>query len=104
MNALHTMLAAGFIQAEPVLGETFTYLTNTFIGFFTPADEKLLMEIMGYLDESDTICVVSTAQFTSPPAPPEVKTTLVRNGDTYSIRGIKSDLSAYILALKKIST
>ena len=97
------MLAGGFIQAEPVLGEPFVYLGNPFTGFFTPADEKLLLEIVGYLDDCDTICVVSTAQFASPPAPPTVKTQLVRNGLTYTIRGVKSDLSAYILALKKIS-
>jgi hypothetical protein len=103
MNALHTALAAGFIQAEPVIGETFTYLTNTFTGFFTPVDEKLLFEIVGYLDDCDTICVVSTAQFTSPPNPPTTKTQLVRAGLTYTIRSIKTDQSAYVLGLKKIS-
>jgi hypothetical protein len=103
MNSLQTMLAAGFVQAEPVLGETFTYLGNSFTGFFSPVDEKLLLEIVGYLDDCDTICVVNTAQFTSPPAPPVVKTQMVYNGNTYTIRGVKVDMAAYILTLKKIS-
>lgn len=103
MNLLHTTLSGAYIQAEPVIGEPFVYLGNTFTGFFTPVDEKLLFEIVGYLDECDTVCVVSTAQFTSPPAPPVTKTQLVRAGLTYSIRNIKTDQSSYVLGLKKTS-
>lgn len=103
-NQLHAMLSAGFIQASPVIGEAFVYLANNYTGFFSPADERLLVEIVGYIDESDTICVVSVDQFVALGASvPTVKTAIARNGDTYSIRGIKTDQSAYLLALKKIS-
>ncbi len=100
MNALHTMLAAGFVQATPVLGESVTIGNITAIGFFSQADEKLIMEIVGYLDECDTICVLNVADWTADI--PQVKETFVHNETLYSIRGKKTDLSAYVLALKMI--
>lgn len=102
-NQLHTMLSAGFAQAAQVMGETFTYNAVSYLGIFTQVDEKLLMEIVGYLDEADAICVTDVNQYASGAAP-AVTGTITRFGETYMIRGVKQDASAFVLVLKKISS
>lgn len=99
------MLAAGFVQAEAVLGEPFQLgnpaAGTTYTGFFSAADEKINLELAGYVDQIDTICVAGLAQFTSPV--PQVKTQLVRNGFIYTIRTLRVDFSAYVLGLQMIT-
>lgn len=101
-NQLHTFLSAGFNQSAPVIGEAFTYNAVSYLGVFTQVDEKLLMEIVGYIDEADAICVTDVNQY-APGAAPQVTGMLTRYGGTYVIRGVKQDASAYVLILKKIS-
>lgn len=103
-NLLHAFLHAGNIQARPILGELFDYGTQTgLIGTFTQDEERLAMEFVGYLSEVDTLAIVDLDQFDAGNLP-AVKTLLVRNGATLSVRVLKSDESAYVLGLKKVST
>lgn len=103
-NLLHTFLRQGFVQAIPYLGEEFTLLGAGYTGFFSPADDRLLMEIVGYLDEADLICVVSLDQFEALATPaPQVKDQILREDGIYSVRGVKTDQSSYTLVLKRIS-
>ena len=103
-NLLHTFLASGFVQSEPYLGEPFVYQGDTYTGFFSQANDQLIMQVMGYLDEADTICVVSVAQFASLVAlAPQENTQINRDGGVYSIRGVKTDFSSYTLLLRRIS-
>lgn len=96
------MLAAAFVQAEPVLGTTFTYGSPpaAYTGFFSIADEHLNMELTGELDQIDFAIVTSTAQFVTAPA---TGTQLAYGGANYLIRTMRADPSAYVLGLKKIS-
>lgn len=97
------MLASSSIQAQPVLGESFDYGTQTGLtGFFTQADEKTAFELCGTLETLDEIAVVAVAQFASNNLP-VVMTNLTRFGVTLRIRALKFDQSAYILGLKMIS-
>jgi hypothetical protein len=101
MNDLHEMLLAGSHDAQAVIGQDFSFQNRTFTGVFSQADEKLLMELAGYLDEADMICVAPIDQFEGA-LPPEGGQ-LVFGVDTYSIRGRKVDQSSVVLVLKKIS-
>jgi hypothetical protein len=105
MNDLHAMLLAGSYDAQPVIGGPFQFQNKTFTGTFSEADEKLLMELAGYLDEADMICVAPIDQFALKGVPlPNTGDQLVFGIDTYAIKGRKVDLSAVVLVLKKIST
>ena len=98
------MLSSGNAQAQPVLGTSFNYGTQSGLtGFFTPVDEKLGFELTGYLDECDLVAVVDLGQFTSGNQP-VTKSQLTFSGATYTIRTLKTDQSAYVLGLKKTST
>lgn len=101
-NLLHLFLAAGFVQATPYLGEDVTIGSVTATGFVTPADERLVMEITGYLDEVDFIVTLNVVDWGSDI--PEVNDKFTLYGGTVVIRGIKTDQSAYLLTVKKIST
>jgi hypothetical protein len=62
------------------------------------------MQTVGYLDESDTIAVISFEQFQTFGAPAPQENTLINRPDgVYSIRGVKTDQSAYVLTLKRLS-
>lgn len=101
MNALHTALQAAFYQANPIIGTTATIgAVGPVDIIISPIDEKIAMEMEGYLSDAEWIGVVSTSDFTSPP----VENTQVTgpDGANYLIRGIKTDPSSYTLALKKI--
>lgn len=100
-NLLHTFLRAGFVQSEAYLGETVTIGSVTATAFVSPADEKLTMDLTGYLDELDFILVLNVADWTADI--PEVKDTFTIYGATVSIRTIKTDQSALVLGVKKIS-
>ncbi len=100
-NILHTFLAAGFQQAKPILGESVTIGSVTGIAFVTPADEKLTMDLTGYLDELDFILVLSISEWVADM--PEVKDTFTIYGATVSIRTVKTDQSSLVLGVKKIS-
>ena len=76
---------------------------KTVTAFVTQSDDKIAMELVGYLDTCDLIAVVSTVQF-APRAEPQELMKVIRFGVTYEIRAIKRDQSAYVLGLKKIST
>lgn len=103
MNLLHTFLNKGNVQALTVLGELFTYGSQSdLIGFFTPTDEKLAFELTGYMDEIDFALVVAKDQFTSGNEP-ATKAQLTYASATYTIRSLKTDQSAYVLGLKKIT-
>ena len=102
MNDLHAMLLAASHDAQAVIGEAFTFQNRPFTGTFSQADEKLLMELAGYLDEADMICVAPIDQFGI--LLPDTGDQLIRGFDTYSVRGRKIDQSALVLVLKKIST
>ena len=101
LNALHTMLQSCFYQSQPVLGSSLTIAGNTVDAIVSSVDERIQIEMEGYLSDADFIAVVSTADFTSPP----IENTQVASltGDNYLVRGVKTDPSAFILALKKIS-
>lgn len=101
MNDLHAMLLSGSYDAQAVIGQPFDFQNRTFTGTFSQADEKLLMELAGYLDEADLICVAPIDQFGT--TLPKKDDQLVFGLDTYSIRGRKVDLSSVVLVLKKIS-
>lgn len=101
-NLLHIFLAAGFVQATPYLGEDVTIGTVTATAFVTPADEKLNMEITGYLDEIDYLLTLNVADWVADI--PAVKDTFQLHGATVSIRSVKTDESSYLLGVKKIST
>src|SRR3954464_14411374 len=64
-NILHTFLAAGFVQATPHLGESVKVGRVTATAFVTPADEKIAMEMTGYMDELAFIIVVNLADWAS---------------------------------------
>lgn len=103
-NLLHVFLRQGFVQSIPYLGEDFVLLGADYTGFFSQADDRLLMEVVGYLDESDTLCVVSLDQFEALGTPaPQVKDQIIRTDGIYSVRGVKTDQSSYTLVLKRIS-
>ena len=102
MNALHTALQAAFYQANPVIGSTATIGNVANVAIIVSAvDERIVMEMEGYLSDADYVGVVSTSDFSNVP----VENTQVTgpDGSTYTIRAVKSDPSAYLLALKKIS-
>lgn len=103
-NLLHQFLAAGFVQATPYIGEDFVLNGDDYVGFFSAADDRLLMEVVGYLDTCDMICVTSVAQFVAlGTPPPQEKDQITRPDGIYSVRGVKSDQSSYTLTLKRIS-
>lgn len=102
-NLLHAFLHGGNVQARPVLGELFDYGSQTGLtGFFTPTDEQLGFELTGYMDKVDFVLVVDLDQFTAGNLP-ATKTTMVYKTATYSLRSIKTDESAYVIGLKKIT-
>lgn len=101
-NLLHEFLHAGNVQARPVLGELFNYLTQVgLIGFFTQTDEKLAFELTGYTEEIDVVLTVDLDQFDAGNEPVE-KTQLHYAGNLYTIRSKKEDQSTYTLGLKYI--
>jgi hypothetical protein len=103
-NLLHTFLHAGNVQARPVLGELFDYGSQSGLtGFFTPADESLQMQLVGYLDEIDVIGVLDVLIFNGGNEP-TVKSLMTYAGETYQINSRKTDQSAFVIGLKKIST
>ncbi len=86
-----------------MIGELFDFGTQTGqTGFFTPADERAQMELVGYLGEIDTVAVVDLDQFDSGNEP-ALLALMLRNGATFEIKSIKTDLSAYVIGLKKVS-
>lgn len=89
------------MQATPYLGEDVTIGSVTATAFVTPSDEKLAMELTGYMDELDYILTLNVADWVSDI--PEVKDTFMLHGDTVSIRGMRTDESAYLVGVKKIS-
>lgn len=100
MNRLHEFLNRGFQQAIPIIGEEFDYGSDTDLdGFFTQADEATVMQLVGEQITCDTICTAAIAQFTTPPVE---ESELERDGRTYVIKRIRSDLSAYQLFLSQI--
>lgn len=100
-NKLHDFLSAGFAQAVTVMGETFTLGSMVGLnGFFAPVDTSLDMQVTGYLSEADWSLVADKAQFTTAPA---LKNQITKGSDTFLIVEIKTDLSAYVISLKKIS-
>ena len=102
LNALHTMLQAGFVQAQDVMGSSAVIGSAGSVPIIVSAvDEKIAMEMEGYISDANFIGVVSTADF--PSAPVENTNVTAQDGSMYLIRGIKSDPSSYVLALKKIS-
>ncbi len=105
MNLLHTFLAAGNVQARPVLGEQFDFKSQTGadgpIGFFSAADEKSAFELGGTLDEMDRISVVARDEIDSGNEP-AVNDTFSFDGVLLQIRFIKKDASSYILGLKML--
>lgn len=101
-NLLHEFLHAGNVQARPVLGELFNYLTQVgLIGFFTQTDEKLAFELTGYTDEIDFVVTVDLDQF-DVGNEPVVKSQIHYAGNLYTIRSKKQDLSSYTLGLKYV--
>lgn len=102
-NLLHAFLHAGNEQARPVLGSGFKFGSQAdLVGTFAQADEKLQMELVGYLDEIDLILVADTAIFDSGNEP-QVKDLMTYAGAIYQIKSRKSDQSAYVLGLQKLS-
>lgn len=100
-NALHDFLSAGFAQAVGVMGETFTLGAMTGLnGFFAAVDTSLEMQISGYTSEADWTLVADKVQFTTAPA---LKNKITKGSDSFLVVEIKTDLSAYVLGLKKIS-
>lgn len=103
MNALHTFLSAGNVQARPVLGDAFNYGTQTGLtGFFSSADEKTAFELGGTLDEMDRILVVGRDQFEAANLP-KVDDTLEFGGALLQVRALREDASAFVLGLKMLS-
>lgn len=102
-NLLHDFLHQGNVQARPVLGQLFDYGSQTGLtGFFTPTDEKLAFELTGYMDEIDFVLVADLDQFDTGNEP-TTKSQLTYGSATYTIRTLKTDESAYVLGLKKIT-
>jgi hypothetical protein len=103
-NFLHTMLAAANIQARPVLGDTFDYGTQTgLIWFLSAADEVTAFQAGGTLDQIDHVAVAAVDQFALDNLP-VVNALITLNGSQiFEIRSMKTDASAYLLGLKKIS-
>ena len=99
-NFLHTFLLDGFTQAQDYLGESFTLAGVTTTGFFSQASQELSMELTGFMDECDLMCVAKVTAFAT--KPPE-NSTLTYGGATYKLRGIKTDQSAYVFGFKKNS-
>lgn len=100
------MLAAGNVQARPVLGETFDFGTQTGddapIGFFSDANEQSAFELGGTLDTLDRICVVAKDEIDAGNEP-EVNGEFTHGGCLLQIRAIREDQSAYVLGLKMLS-
>ena len=100
LNPLHAFLASGFQQALPVMGSTAT-IGGVLVDIIISAiDEKISMEMEGYLSDADFIGVCSSAAFTSPPLE---NAPVTQNGDNYLVRAVKSDPSSYVLMMKKVS-
>ncbi len=101
-NLLHDFLHAGNVQSRPVLGELFDFQGQVGLtGFFTPTDAELAFKATGYLEEIDLVGVVDLDQFDAGNEP-AVKSPLDYNGNRYSLRSIKTDLSSYTLGFKMI--
>lgn len=102
-DLLHQFLDRGFQQTRDrgIMGESFTLGSVTAVGFFTPLDEQLSMELTGFLDTMDLAITARVADFATRPT---INSELVHGGHTYRLRGIKEDQSAYILGFKKVST
>jgi hypothetical protein len=96
------MLQSAFHDAEPFLAEPFTFQGKNYSGVFSAVDEKSVMELGGFADEADMICVSSRDQWTQLPKTEE-QITRGRFG-TFAIRGLKIDWSSVMMALKKVST
>ncbi len=105
-NLLHEMLHAGNVQARPVIGELFDWLTQTGLtGFFTPTSGSLAFEIAGFTEEIDLVAVVDLDQFDSgnePNLEADPKQLLNWRGNAYLLRSSKVDPSAYTLGFKMI--
>lgn len=101
-NLLHLYLASGFVQATPYLGESVTIGSVTATAFVTPSDEKLAFELTGYMDELDYILTLNVADWAADI--PAVKDTFTMHGDTVQIRTMRTDESAYLVGVKKVST
>ena len=103
-NLLHTFLHRGNVQARPVLGELFDYGTQSGLtGFFTPANDTLQMQLVGYLSEIDVIGVLDVLIF-NPGNVPALNAVMNYQGAVYKIESVKTDQSSYVIGLKKIST
>ncbi len=106
MNELHQMLAAGNVQARPVLGEQFDFGTQTGengpIGFFSDANEQSAFELGGTLDTLDRICVVAKDEIDADNAP-EMNEEFTHGGCLLQVRAIREDQSAYVLGLKMLN-
>lgn len=100
------MLAAGNVQARPVLGESFDFGTQTGenapIGFFSDANEQSAFELGGTLDTLDRICVVAKDEIDDDNKP-KMDDEFDHGGCTLQIRAIREDQSAYVLGLKMLS-
>lgn len=102
LNQLHAMLQASFYQSMPVDGSSIVVgAAGAVQAKIGPADEQIMMEMEGYLSDSLFVAVVSTADFTTPPAENQQVTAM--NGDLFLIRKVEADPSSYRLTLKKVS-
>lgn len=106
LNALHAFLIAGNVQAQPVVGTVMTINGATYPCIVSQVDERITMEMEGYLSDADWIAVVSRGDMGSLPVENTQVTIPDNSGgtDTYLTRGVKSDLSSYTFALKKYTS
>jgi hypothetical protein len=102
VNALHTFLAAGNVQARPILGDTFEFGSqDDLVGFFSPIDEKTAFELGGTMEDFDRSVVVGRELFDAGNLP-TAEATFTFEGILWQIRALKTDASAYLLGLKAI--
>lgn len=104
MSYLHDFLAQGFtdtLDQEILETLTGTLGSVTTTGFVAPVDERLSMELTGFLDMIDLSWTVKRSAF---PTLPAMNSELTHAGATYRLRFMKPDESAILLGFKKIST
>lgn len=102
MSYLHEFLATGFDDSIDVFeNHPITLGSVTTTGFFAPVDERLSMELTGFLDYIDLSVTVKRSAFPSLPA---MNAEIPFNGATYRLRFMKPDESAIVLGFKKVST
>lgn len=102
MSYLHEFLDQGFQDSIDVFeNHQITLGSVTTTGFFSPVDERLSLELTGFLDLIDLTVTVQRSAF---PTLPTINGQITYAGATYRLRWMKPDESAIILGFKKIST